>query len=170
MNSESFARLSEPQLEKVTVHHDKGEPLPIFATPYVWKDPKAIKRRQFLYGHLLVRKFITATIGQGGLGKSNLGIVETLAQVSARPLLGISPPAELRVWLWNLEDPQEETERRIQGAALHYGLTTDDIGDRLFVDSGRDQELVIARTNRQGGAFIVAPVVETRTAFRQGGR
>jgi RecA-family ATPase len=69
----------------------------------------------------------------------------------------------LRVWLWNLEDPQEETERKIQAAALHYELTPEDIGDRLLIDSGRDQKLVIAQTTRDG-AVIVQPVVDSLVA------
>lgn len=142
-----------------------GKPTAIFATPYVWKDPATIQRRQWLYGYLLIRKFVTATLAPGGVGKSNLIIAETLAQISQRDLLGVRPSkAQLRVWLWNLEDPQEETDRRIQAAALHYELGPDDIGDRLFVDSGRDQPLVIAVPLKTGGAVIVAPVVESLIA------
>jgi AAA domain len=69
----------------------------------------------------------------------------------------------LRVWLWNLEDPQEETERKIQAAALHYELGPKDIGDRLLVDSGRDQKLVIAKTTKDG-AVIIQPVVDSLVA------
>jgi hypothetical protein len=72
----------------------------------------------------------------------------------------VSPPELLRVWLWNLEDPQEETERKIQAAAKHYRLRADDIGDRLLIDSGRDQKLVIATTTRDG-AVIAQPVVDS---------
>jgi hypothetical protein len=58
-----------------------------------------------------------------------------------------------------LEDPREEMQRRIQAAAKHYGLTADDIGDRLFVDSGRDQPLVIAHVERNG--FVIRrPVID----------
>ena len=38
------------------------------------------------------------------------------AQVSGKDLLGVTPKERLRVWLWNLEDPQEETQRKIQAA------------------------------------------------------
>jgi len=62
-----------------------------------------------------------------------------------------------------LEDPREETERKIQAAALHYGLTEGDIGDRLFMDSGRDQKLVIATTTSLG-TVIVRPVIDAITA------
>jgi hypothetical protein len=136
---------------------------PIFATPYVYKDPTKIPLRKYLYGKSLIRKFVSVIIGQTGLGKSTLSAGETLAQVSAKGLLGVPVPEPLRVWLWNLEDPQEETERKLAAAMLHYGLTAGDIGDRLFVDSGRDQPLVIAEMTRNG-AMIVHPVVDSLVA------
>lgn len=131
----------------------------IRATPYAWRSPEAIPRREWLYGHLLIRKFLSATVAPGGVGKSALVTGETLAQVSGKPLLGVRVPSQHRVWLWNLEDPQEETMRRIQAAALHFDLSADNIGDRLFVDSGRNQRLVIATATRNGAA-IVRPVVD----------
>ena len=120
------------------------QPSLIPATPYVWIDPANIPQRDWLYGRLLIRKFVTATVAPGGLGKSSLITVEALSQVSGKDLLGVTPKEQLRVWLWNLEDPQEETQRKIQAAAKHYGLKPEDIGNRLFVDSGRDRPLVIA--------------------------
>src|SRR6266566_1644079 len=77
---------------------------------------------------------------------------------------GNGSPNALRVWLWNLEDPQEETVKRIQAAALHYGLSPDDIGDRLFVDSGRDQPLVTATITQKGAVRIMVPVVDSLVA------
>jgi hypothetical protein len=136
---------------------------PIRATPYNWKDPATIPQRDWLYGRLLLRKFVTATISPGGIGKSSLIAAEALAMVSGKDLLGVRPDERLRVWLWNLEDPQEETERKIQAAAIHYHMSPDDIGDRLLVDSGRDQRLVIAVTERNG-AVIVQPIVDDLVA------
>ena len=46
------------------------------------------------------------TVAPGGVGKSSLMAVETLAQVTGQNLLGEKPArGALRVWLWNLEDP-----------------------------------------------------------------
>jgi AAA domain-containing protein len=130
---------------------------PIVATPYVWTNPESIPLREWLYGHR-IRKYVTATIAPGGVGKSTLQIAEVLSMVSGRALLGVRA-SRLRVWLWNLEDPRDEITRRIQAAAKHYGLTADDFGDRLFLDSGREQPLVIAETLRTG-AVICRPVVD----------
>ena len=139
------------------------QPSLIPATPYVWIDPANIPQRDWLYGRLLIRKFVTATVAPGGLGKSSLITVETLSQVSGKDLIGVTPKEPLRVWLWNLEDPQEETQRKIQAAAMHYGLRPEDIGNRLFVDSGRDRPLVIATMSRNG-PMIVRPVVDALVA------
>ena len=76
----------------------------------------------------------------------------------------MTPRSRLRVWLWNLEDPQEETQRKVQAAAAHYGLTAEDIGNRLFVDSGRDQPLVIATDDPGRRHVIVRPVVDRLVA------
>ena len=140
------------------------QPSLIPATPYVWIDPANIPQRDWLYGRLLIRKFVTATVAPGGLGKSSLITVETLSQVSGKDLIGVTPKEPLRVWLWNLEDPQEETQRKIQAAAKHYRLRPEDIGNRLFVDSGRDRPLVIATTAVNGGPMIVRPVVDALVA------
>ncbi len=143
---------------------ETAEPVrPVTATLYEWKQPEQIARREWVYGNLLIRKFVTATVSPGGVGKSSLIAAEALAQVSGRDLLGITPPRQMRVWLWNLEDPQEETQRKIQAAALHYDLSPDDIGDRLYVDSGREQRLVIATTERNG-TVIVRPIVDAIVA------
>jgi hypothetical protein len=130
----------------------------ITATPFKWRSPDKIPPRDWLYGDILIRKFISMTVAPGGVGKSSLISVETLAQVTGRNLLGEKPSGELRVWLWNLEDPGEETERKIHAAALHYGIGEADTGGRLFVDSGRDQRLVVAVTERNAPT-IVRPVI-----------
>ena len=130
----------------------------ITATPYQWVDPDKIPPRDWLYGRILIRQFISMTVAPGGVGKSSLIAAETLAQVSGRDLLGEPPSGRLRVWLWNLEDPHRETQRKLQAAATHYGIDEKAIGDRLFVDSGRDQRLVVAEMDRNG-PMIVRPVI-----------
>jgi hypothetical protein len=133
--------------------------LQIRATPYPWTNPRDIPPRQFLYGRHLARGFVSATVATGGVGKTALKIAEALAMASGRDLLAIGgtwPP--LRVWYWNLEDPRDELTRRIQATAMHHGLDQADIHDRLFIDSGREQELVIAESTRNGTAVVRAVV------------
>jgi hypothetical protein len=139
---------------------EEGEPQrAIVALPYVWIDPENIPLRDWLYGRLLVRRFLTVTIAPGGVGKSSLLACEALAMVSGKNLLGVLPVRRLKVWLWNLEDPQEETTRKIQAAAKHFNLTADDLTGWLYVNSGRDHMLVIAKEVR-GSTIIMRPVID----------
>lgn len=136
-----------------------GQPPRLLATPYSRVDPRTIPQRDWLYGHLLVRQFVSMTVSPGGIGKSSLITAETLAMASGRDLLGVKPRKRLKVWLWNLEDPQIETQRKIEAAALHFNLDPADTDGFLYVNSGRDTPLVIAEANKNG-AFICRPVIE----------
>jgi hypothetical protein len=135
-------------------------PAAIRATPYTWIAPTTIPRRDFVYGRHLIRKFVSATVAPGGIGKSSLVITEALAMVSGKDLLGVHPSGRSRVWLWNLEDPAEEIARHVQATASHYRLKPEDLEGYLFIDSGRDQRLVIAVTDRNG-TVILQPIVDS---------
>lgn len=132
-------------------------------TPFALRDPSLIPPRRWLYGKHLIASFVSLTVAPGGLAKSSLVLVEALAMAADRPLLGDRPPRPLRVWLWNGEDPAEETERRIAAACLHYGLTDADLGGRLFTDSGRKMPISLATQGRDG-AQIARPQVEALVA------
>jgi hypothetical protein len=131
----------------------------VMATPFKWVEPASIPRRQWLYGHHHVRKFISETVAPGGFGKSTLALTEALAIVSGRPLLGITPDERAIVWIWNGEDPAEELQRRIIAACLHYNIDPTDIEGRLFVDTGRETKIIIAEQTRTG-AIVARPVVD----------
>ena len=132
-------------------------PMRFEPTPYAFPEPASIPPRQWLYGSHYIRGFVSATVAQGGIGKSSLTIVEALAIASGKPLLGTEPKGVHRVWLWNGEDPRDELNRRIAAAMQHYGLTREDVADRLLVDTGMEQEIVLARQARNG-ATISEPV------------
>lgn len=149
--------LSEP--DDCGLASSLAQKISIAASPYVWRPASALPRREFLYARHYIRNFFTGTVAPGGAGKSTLVTVEALAMASHRPLLGASIAKKpLRVWLWNLEDSKVELERKVQAACLHYGLAPEDIADRLFLDSGRDQSCVIARSG-PSGTIIIQPIV-----------
>lgn len=135
-------------------------PASLRASLFEWRDEADIPPRKWLYGRHLLRKFLSVDVAAGGVGKSSLKIGEALAMTTGRDLYGKAiGDGPLRVWLYNLEDPMEETERRLHAAAKYFRIKPSDIGDRLFVDSGRDQPCVIAEET-PNGARIATPVVE----------
>lgn len=162
----------------VAIIGDDGEPYfepyqtqprpPIRATPFVLRDPASLPERDWLYGRHYIRKYLTSTVGAGGGGKSAHAVSETLAMVTGRPLLDPDGPlmTPLRVWYINAEDPQDEIDRRFHAAAKHFGVTAEQIGDRLFTDSGRDQEFVVMRQDGRGFKVCQPLIDEMVTEIR----
>ncbi|OWY02300.1 AAA family ATPase [Thioclava sp. IC9] len=140
-----------------------NSPLPLKATPFKWRDPATLPARQWVYGRHLIRRFTSVTVAPGGVGKSSLTICEALAMASGRSLLGDTPAAPLRVWILNLEDPRDELERRIIATMLHHSIKPETVGDKLFVDSGRERGLCTA-TQSGEGVRINVPEVEALVA------
>ena len=138
----------------------KEAPKPsINATPFEWVVPGMIPLRRWVYRPHYIRKFASLTVSTGGVGKSSQLIVEALAMASGKPLLDIHPEKKLRVWYWNGEDPMDELQRRFAAAVKHYELKPEDIDDRLFVDSGRVMQIVIA-VELKRAPIIAMPVIK----------
>lgn len=136
------------------------QPGPSWAVPFKWIDPADIPVRAWLYGRHYIRQFVSTTFSPGGVGKSSLVLAEAMAMASGKPLLGIKPVEKrVRVAYWNGEDPFEETMRRAMALAVHYGLTPDDLEGWLFLGSGRDAGITIAKSDASG-ALIIEPNVE----------
>lgn len=152
------ATMTEYRAQQAQVEPDEDAPI-ISATPYAWVDASRIPPRDVLYGRHYFRQFLSATVSPGGLGKSSNAVVEALAMVTGRDLLGDAPSKPLSVWYWNGEDPMEELQRRVAAACLHYKIGADDLASRLYVDSGRDHEIVIARETR-GDISVAFPLVD----------
>ena len=140
----------------------------LVANPFDLGDVLKIPPREFVYGNHLIRKFISVTTAPGGIGKTALTLVEAIAMASGKPLLGVEVGEPQRVWVWNLEDPFEEIWRRIAGICQRYSLTQDDLAGRLFVNSGRDQALVIAVQTKDGVQFTPHAMDLTTEIVRHG--
>lgn len=151
-----------------------GEPAretaPLTATPFTWREEADIPARQWLYGKHLLRKFVSVDVAAGGVGKSSVKIGEALAMASDRPLYNrIIHEGPLTVWLYNLEDPLEETERRLHATAKWFKISPQDVEGRLYVDSGRDQSCVIAYESTTGTTIASPVVAQIRKEIRDRG-
>lgn len=142
---------------------------PIRATPFVPMDPKLIPARAWLHGRHLIRRNVSVTVAPGGVGKSSLTMVQALELASGRSLLGHWNAGPLRVWLINLEDERCELERRLAAAMKHHRVSSDEIGDRLFVDTGREQELILAEQIRDHVQLNMALIEGLAAEIRERG-
>ena len=118
------------------------------AEPYEWVEASKLPRRDWLYPPHYIRGFMSLTLAAGGTAKSTLTMTEAIAMVTHRPLLGVRGRLPLRVWYFNLEDPMEELQRRVAAICKYFVINAGDLGDGLFINSGRTTPLTIAEDER----------------------
>ncbi|WP_441253909.1 AAA family ATPase [Bradyrhizobium sp. 613_E4_N2_2] len=143
---------------KVAEDAETAEKKPVEASPFVWRDPKKIPPREWLYGYHYIRGYISVTVSPGGVGKTANSIVEALSMASGRPLLGDHVHERCRTWLFN-EDPIDEIDRRIMAACIEHNIRPEEIDGYLFRDSFRKQSLVTA-TQDKNGFSIATPLLK----------
>lgn len=130
----------------------------IEARTFEWIETASIPPREWLYGRHYMRGMVSATAGIGGAGKSTLLNVELVSMAIGRDLLNDGEPlptGPLYVWGHNGEDPYVELQRRIMAVCRHYGVTREDLGDRLKITSGRDSKMLLARELKGGGSLVM---------------
>lgn len=118
-------------------------------------DQKLIPHRQWIYGTQLIRGFVTLLVAPGGTGKSSLLLATCLSIATGRSLLGSRIFQACNTALLNLEDPQDEIDRRLTALALRYDISNDALGGRFFV-SPPDRGIRIA-ANGDDGFSVVHP-------------
>ena len=126
------------------------EPEPDWPTPYEMFDALTLPRREWVYGHDYIKKYISVTASAGGIGKTSAIIVEAIAIATGKDLLGTTVKEQSNVWVINLEDPISEMQMRTIAAMQHYGITPDDIKGRLFMDGEDTMQITLAAESRDG--------------------
>lgn len=127
-------------------------PGPFEPTSLSTRDLAHIPPRRWLYGHELIRGFVTILASPGGVGKTAYTVPVGLSVALGRPLLDSRARVHVNgaVWFYNLEDPLVELDRRIAAALLAHNLTQGQLNDVVYVDSGRDRPLCLAKRNKFG--------------------
>ena len=154
---------AKPNLEPASRSDPQGTQATyaISPTPYGFPDPKTIRPREWKYGRWLLGASVTAFVAPGGGGKSTLVTTIALALATGHALLGteVNPEPQV-VWIYDLENPQDEIERSVSAAMLHFNVKAEDLGNRLYVDSAiGGQKLCVAKTSR-GETVIIQPVMD----------
>jgi hypothetical protein len=160
---ETSARL-RAALEAAEAELERPAPL---LRPYQWRPGNEIPPRDCLYGRHYFRRYVSTTVAPAGTGKSALAIVEALAMATAKRLLGIQPHEPLRVAYFNLEDPLEETERRVAAAVDYHRLDGRDLEGRLWWGSGRDAGITLAEMSHNGAIICQTDVRRLKEAIKK---
>ena len=132
----------------------------IAATQYVCREASSLPVRPWIYGRQFLRGSLSVIVAPGAVGKTSLLVGAAMALVTGRPLLDKSVwDGPKRVWLWNLEDPEEELARLIEAARLHWSVSEDQIRGRLFVDSALNGAELCIAVEDNIGFRILEPIV-----------
>ena len=144
----------EPQNEANEPESKPAEPAKgQWPTPVAQFVEADLPKRRWIYGNQYIRGFVTVTASAGGVGKTSLAIVEALAIVTGRELLGEPIKERTSVWIINLEDDGGEMRLRIAAAMRYYGISHADISTgehRLYMDAEDTIQITLAMETREG--------------------
>ncbi len=112
-------------------------------------DPKAIPKRDWVMKNRFVGGFISVLIAPGGIGKSTLSLLDAIAISTGRNLTGNEVIKKGAVWVYNTEDPREETERRAVAACIHHEIDLKEL-DNVHYSSSNDEPFLVAKVNKDG--------------------
>ncbi len=124
-----------------------------------------IPKRRFIYGYAYMRGTVTVTAGEGGSGKSALHVVEALAIATGRDLLETKRPIErCKVWMIALEDDENEMQRRVAGAMMHYNIDRGALAGWLYLTTrSRAPDFLLAISDRNGTQISPVSVGDMKT-------
>jgi hypothetical protein len=129
-------------------------PLPLAADPATLPPPETIPPREWLYGTRLIRRFVSVLAAPGGVGKSALALAQAVSLATGRPFLGERVHHAAPAWVFNLEDPLEEMQRRLAALMRHHAIPPAEVSGRLFLNAGRLRRLVMAEPDGSGGIAL----------------
>ena len=146
---------SKPRLAVDNTTEDDNGPPPFALQPLVVPDQRSIPHRKWLYGTQLIRGYVSILVAPGGTGKSTMILAMALAMATNRKLLRTHIHQQCRVALLNLEDPQDEIDRRLAALCVHYNIRNDDLDGRLFASP--PERIIRIAANGPDGFSIVHP-------------
>jgi AAA domain len=132
--------------------------------PQYWSErkPADLLPRFWLYGRHYLLGAVSATVADGGVGKTTLVLTEAIAIATGRNLLGIEPDIEMwegervrrKVIYWNGEEPHEEIDRRVFATCQQHSVDLAELDGTLEVLSGLDDfPITIAKMEHGGIVF-----------------
>src|SRR5215831_19066304 len=104
--------------------------------------------RRWLLGNQFCRRFLSGLVAPGSTGKSALRMLQCLSLAIGRSLTGQHVFRQCRVLMVSLEDDEEELQRKILAARLHYGIGLGDVKSRLFYATPRGIKLAEMKNGR----------------------
>jgi hypothetical protein len=110
--------------------------------------------RGWLLGNTFCREFLSSLLGNGGVGKSALRILQAIAVATGRELTGEHVFERVRVLLISLEDSIVELRRRVLAARLHYDVALQELDGWLFLAAPGASAGKLMTIDQRGRAIV----------------
>ena len=143
----------------------------------------SIPKREWLVGHLCLKKYITGLVAPGGVGKSSLALALGISVASNNDILNLGVRKQANVLIINNEDSLDELKRRIAGITTQFGICTSSLEKTFFYKSGYEKKYMLSEMSDGGqketafagdlikymldkdiGLLIIDPFVSTHNA------
>lgn len=115
--------------------------------------------RPWSFGNLLLHRAVTAMAAPPGTGKSTFTIQLGIAFATGRPFGPYDPRRTGPAWIWNNEDDRDELNRRSLAACQVMNVRPAELAGKLYMNTGAERALIVAREDRKSGALIATPDV-----------
>lgn len=116
--------------------------------------------RPWAFGNILLDRTVTALAAPAGTGKSTWTLQLALAFCTHRALGPFEPKATGPAWVWNNEDDRAELNRRVFAAASAMSINPGDLAGRLYLNTGAERALIVAREDRRTKTLVATPDVQ----------
>ena len=153
-----------PETGEITIE-EKPANNAIKATSIHDIDLDNIAPREFLYGDIIARKYVSMIIAPAGVGKSIFSMQLAVSAASSNPWgEWSSKQKDLNVWIYNNEEGNDELIRRLKAIMIENDLKKSDFKGNLYMDSGETQSITIAKIDRDGESVIATPDYDSLVA------
>lgn len=109
-----------------------------------------IPPREFLYGSIVGRKYVSMIVAPPGAGKSMFTMQLGLYAAAGMPWGRWQCKKPLNVWLYNNEEGSDELRRRIKGVLLDADIDKAALKGDFYIDSGEQTPINIASLGDEG--------------------
>lgn len=136
----------DPKIDQVVAVEKKS----ISATSIKEIDLNNIPPREFLFGSLVGRKYVSMIVAPAGSGKSIFTMQLAMHAAAGKSWGDWHCKKPINVWIYNNEEGFDELRRRIRGILQHTNIEKESINNRLYIDSGENQSISIAKLSNDG--------------------
>lgn len=126
------------------------------ANPFTGELPSP---RQWAFGRILLNRTVTALAAPAGTGKTTWALQLGVAFSQHIRFGPFDPIRTGPVWVWNNEDDTDELNRRVLASCTAMNIEPAKLSGKLFLNSGADRALIVAKEDRRTGEIIATPDV-----------